>query len=187
MHKVSHVTTALFLLAVLPACSGGGITPFAPSAAPSTPQTSPSTPVQGGAGSGTITIREFSPSPGAIMTVSDCAGTPATRRCVEQWQSTVDVLVDRDMTNAVLVMTFYDGDRLCGLSANTADIVRAGVRETFTLSSINLSSGSPVLTNAPCQLPARTTRIEVALWSDWSSWTNTLTIGLPGIYTFTES
>ena len=118
------------------------------------------------------------------MTVKDCAGTPTTRRCVEQWQSTVDVLVDRDMTNAVLVMKFYDGERLCGLTANTTDVVRAGIRETFTLSSISLSSGAPVLTNDPCQLPARTTRIELALWSDWSSWTNTLMVGLPGAYTF---
>ena len=186
MHKVSHLTSALFLLAVLPACNGGGKTPTAPSAPPSMPQISQSAPVPRGPGSGTIAIREFSPNPGATMTVSDCPGTPTTRRCVEQWRSTVDVLVDRDMTNAVLVMMFYDGDRLCGLSANTADIVRAGVRETFTLSSISLSSGSPVLTNAPCQLPTRTTRIEVALWSDLSSWTNTLTTGLPGTYTFTE-
>ena len=88
------------------------------------------------------------------------------------------------MTNAVLVMTFYDGERLCGLSANTTDVVRAGIRETFTLSSINLSGGSPVLTNDPCQLPARTTRIEVELWSDSSSWTNTLMLELPGTYTF---
>jgi hypothetical protein len=88
------------------------------------------------------------------------------------------------MTNAVLVMTFYEGDRLCGLSANTADIVRAGIPETFALSSINLSSGSPSLTNNPCQLPTRTTRINVELWSDSSSWTNTLKMELPGTYTF---
>ena len=88
------------------------------------------------------------------------------------------------MTNAVLVMRFSDGDRLCGLSADVRDLVRAGNRETFNLSSISLSSGSPTLDNSPCPLPMRTTRIDVELWSDSSSWTNTLKVGLPGTYTF---
>jgi hypothetical protein len=118
------------------------------------------------------------------LTVSDCAGGAPTRPCAEQWRSTIDVLVDRDMTYAVLVMTFYDGDRLCGLTADVRDVVRAGSRETFHLSSIYLSSGSPTLTNNPCQLPMSTTRMEVELWSDSSSWTNTLMVGLPGTYTF---
>ena len=182
MQKVTLNTAALILLAVLTACSGPSrMTPTAPSASSAPP---PVLPVPSGTGSGTMTIRELSPSPGTTLTVSDCAGTPTARRCAEQWRSTVDVLVDRDMTNAVLVMTFYEGDRLCGLSANTADLVRAGIPETFALSSIHLSSGSPSLTNNPCQLPTRTTRIKVELWSDSSSWTNTLKMELPGTYTF---
>jgi hypothetical protein len=88
------------------------------------------------------------------------------------------------MTYAVLVMTFYDGDRLCGLTADVRDVVRAGSPETFNLSSIYLSSGSPTLTNNPCHLPIRTTRMAVELWSDSSSWTNTLKMELPGGYTF---
>jgi hypothetical protein len=88
------------------------------------------------------------------------------------------------MTYAVLVMTFYDGDRLCGLTADVRDVVRAGSAETFNLSSIYLSSGSPTLTNNPCDLPIRTTRMAVELWSDSSSWTNTLKMELPGGYTF---
>jgi hypothetical protein len=184
MEKVSHVTSGLILLAVLPACSGaGGMTPTAPSAPPPTAQTSQSRPVPRGPGSGTIEVREFSPSPGATLPVSDCAGAP-TRPCAEPWRSTIDVVIDRDMTFAVLVMRFYDGDRLCGLTADVRDVVRAGSRETFTLSSIYLSSGSPTLTNNRCQLPVRTTRMEVELWSDSSTWTNTLKVGLPGTYTF---
>ena len=187
MHRCSLPVAAV--LAVVSAGCGSNSTPTAPSAPPATSQPSPSTPSPStpesrGPGHGTITIREFSPSPGATLTVSDCAGGAATRPCAEQWRSTVDVLVDRDMTYAVLVMTFYDGDRLCGLTADVRDVVRAGGRETFNLSSIYLSSGSPTLANNPCQLPMRTTRMEVELWSDSSSWTNTLTMGLPGAYTF---
>jgi hypothetical protein len=112
--------------------------------------------------------------------VSDCAGRP----CVERFRSSVDVVVDRDMTNAVLVMRFYDGDRLCGLTADTRDVVRAGKPESFALSSIRLASGAPSLDNSPCPLPLRTTRLEVELWSDWSTWSNTLKMGLPTEYTF---
>ena len=88
------------------------------------------------------------------------------------------------MTNAVLVMRFYDGDRLCGLTADTRDVVRAGTPESFALSSIRLASGAPSLDNSPCPLPLRTTRLEVELWSDWSTWSNTLKMGIPGEYTF---
>jgi hypothetical protein len=185
MQKVSHVTSGLILLIVLPACNGaGGMTPTAPSAPALTAQTSQLTPVPRGPGSGTIEVREVSPSPGSTLTVSDCGGGAAARPCAERWRSTIDVIIDRDMTYAVLVMTFYDGDRLCGLTADVRDVVRAGSRETFTLSSIYLSSGSPTLTSNPCQVPMRTTRMEVELWSDSSTWTNTLKVGLPGTYTF---
>ena len=88
------------------------------------------------------------------------------------------------MTNAVLVMRLYAGDTLCGLSADVRDVVRAGSPESFALSSIYLSSGDPTLTSNPCALPMRTTRMEVELWSDSSSWTNTLQVGLSGEYTF---
>ena len=181
MHRLALPVAAV--LAVVSAGCSSNSTPTVPSAASATSPPSPSTPMRG-PGSGTIVIRELSPSPGATLTVSDCAGGAPTRPCAEQWRTTVDVLVDRDMTYAVLVMTFYDGDRLCGLTADVRDVVRAGSRETFNLSSIYLSSGSPTLANNPCQLPMRTTRMEVELWSDSSSWTNTLKIEFPGTYTF---
>jgi hypothetical protein len=104
-----------------------------------------------------------------------------TRPCADQWRSTIDVQVDREMTYAVLVVRFYDGATLCGLSANTIDVLPRDRPVTFDLSSIWLSGGG---LTTPCQLPTRTTRMEVELWSDSSSWTNTLMMGLPGTYTF---
>ena len=88
------------------------------------------------------------------------------------------------MTHAVLVVTFFDGDRLCGLAGAIRGVVRAGSPETFTLASIQLARGAPSLDSNPCPLPMRTTRMEVELWSDSSTWTNTLKVGLPGEYTF---
>ena len=87
------------------------------------------------------------------------------------------------MTNAVLVVRFYDGATLCGLSANTRDVLPADNSVTFDLSAI-LLSGEYSLAQ-PCQLPTRTTRMEVELWSDSSSWSNTLMKGISGAYTFT--
>jgi hypothetical protein len=155
-------------------------TPTAPSGPPATSRPSPSTPVSSGPGQGTITIREFSPSPGATLTVRACPSGAVTRPCADQWRSTIDVHVNREMTNAVLVVRFYDGVTLCGLSANTLDVLPPDRAVTFDLSSIWLSGFG--LT--PCQLATRTTRMEIELWSDSSSWTNTLMMELPGTYTF---
>jgi hypothetical protein len=88
------------------------------------------------------------------------------------------------MTNAVLVMLFYDGDKLCGLSASTLDVLPPGRPVTFDLSSIWLDEPDSGSVATRCPLPTRTTRMEVVLWSDWSSWTNTLMTGLPLTYTF---
>jgi hypothetical protein len=150
-------------------------------ASPATSQPSSSTPASSGPGHGTITIRELSPSPGATLTVRACPSGAVTRLCADQWRSTIDVQVDREMTYAVLVVLFYDGATLCGLSANTLDVLPPDRLVTFDLSSIWLSGGGLA---TPCQLPMRTTRIEVVLWSDSSSWTNTLMMGFPGTYTF---
>jgi len=174
-----------FVVALAFAAAGCGDSVARSPVAPSpTPLPAVPSPPPRGPGSGTLTIREFSPNPGATLTVSDCTGSSSARPCAEQWRSTIDVLVDREMTYAVLVVTFYDGDRLCGLSADIRDVVRAGSQETFALSSIWLASGAPSLDTNPCPLPFRTTRMEAELWSDSSTWSNTLKVGLSGEYTF---
>ena len=182
MHRLALPVAAV--LTVVSAGCGSNSTPTAPSAPPATSQPSPSTPVRG-PGSGTIIIRELSPSPGATLTVRACSypGAP-TRSCADQWRSTIDIQVDREMTNAVLVMLFYDGERLCGVSANTLDILPPNRPVTFDLSSIWLDDPNGGGLTPRCQLPTRTTRMEVVLWSDSSSWTNTLMTGLPLTYTF---
>ena len=94
-------------------------------------------------------------------------------------------MVDREMTNAVLTAHFYDGQTRCGYGAGTLDMVPAGERVSFSVARIFLSDEFGSFA-APCRLPATTNRIEVELWSDASSWTNTLRQEFATAYTFSE-
>jgi hypothetical protein len=84
------------------------------------------------------------------------------------------------MTNAVLTLSFYDADRLCGYGANTSDIVPAGSLVSFTIDRIYLSDEYALV--HPCELPAATNRMRVE--SDSSLWTTTLRAEFDNAYTF---
>jgi hypothetical protein len=88
------------------------------------------------------------------------------------------------MTWAVLTVRFYDGQAKCGYGASTLDLVPADTRVSFSVDRIFLSDERSLL--QPCQLPFSTNRIEVELWSDSSTWTNTLIQVFEGGYTFSE-
>jgi hypothetical protein len=184
--KTTFLTTSSILLA-LAACSGRTIVPVAPSALPAVSAPAAPAAPAGGPGSGTIAIREVSPGAGAVLPVKrDCVTGRTTRVCADAWRGTFDVLVDREMTNAVLTVSFYDGQTKCGYAANTMEVVPAGTRVSFTIDRIYLSDEFGTFAS-PCRLPAMTSRIAVELWSDWSSWTNTLVQDFSGIrYTFQE-
>jgi hypothetical protein len=186
MQRTWHLTTGLIFLVTFSACGGtGGVTPIGPSAAG--PPPTPPSPVTQGQGHGTITIREFSPRSGATLAVHDgCGSGRVTHRCADNWRGTLDVVVDREMTYPVLVVRFYDGARLCGYGANTRNVVPADTSVSFDVSLIWLSDEFGTFTQ-PCQLPATTTRMVAELWSDSSSWSNTLIQELPAAtYTFAE-
>jgi hypothetical protein len=182
--KSPQVSLALILTAVLYGCSGpDGTSPLVPTPiAPSAP-VAPSAP-RGGPGTGTIAIRALSPALGTTLAVeSRCPAGSVTRVCTDQWRGTFNVTVDREMTNAVLTVSFYDRDTICGYSAGTVDILPAGTPVSFTPQRIVLSDEFGTF-KQPCQLPATTDRIEVELWSDSSTWTNTLIQEFEGGYTF---
>jgi hypothetical protein len=105
--------------------------------------------------------------------------------CTEQWRGTFDVMVDREMANAVLNVRFYDGQTLCGYGTTGLDILPAGATVSLTADRIALSDAFGTL-QRPCRLPVTTNRIEVVLWSDHGNWTNTLTQVFEGGYTFFE-
>jgi hypothetical protein len=173
----------LILIGVLSACGRFDTsTPITPSQTP----VMPALPGPPGPGHGTIAVRQLSPAAGATLAVeSDCPAGRVTRLCTESWQGTFDVTVDRDMTYAVLTVSFYNGDKRCGYGAGTLDIVPAGSRVSFTVTRIVLSDEFGTFV-APCPLPARINRMEATLWSDLSSWSNTLTQGFETAYTFAE-
>ena len=182
MHRFLPLAAAV--VAVMSAGCSSSRTPTAPSgpSAPSAPIQPAGTPAAYSAsGQGTITIGELSPGPGATLTVRQCPSETGTRPCADQWRTSIVVQVDREMTYPVLVARFYDGSTLCGLSANTLDVLPPYRPVTFHLSSIWLSGGDLA---TPCRLPMRTTRMEVELWSDFSSWNNTLMVAVPGTYSF---
>ena len=182
MKNTTHAPLALILVAVLSACSESDTRmPIAPSApvAPSAPS-APAPPR--GPGTGTIAIRELTPAAGTTLAVLDCPAGSVTRICTEQWRGIFDVMVDREMTNAVLTVSFYDGQRICGYGADTSNLVPAGERVSFTVSWIVLSDDRTL--RQPCQLPTTTNRIEAELWSDSSTWTNTLVQVFEQSYTF---
>jgi hypothetical protein len=183
MKSTKRVPLALILM-VFSACSGPDEpTPTAPSA-PSVPSSPvPPIPPTRGPGSGTIAIHELSPALGATLAVqSDCP--PGQLLCTDKWQGTFDVTVDRAMTNAVLTVSFYDGQTKCGYGAGTLDIVPAGERVAFNVHWLVVQDR---FLAEPCRLPAITNRIEVVLWSDASSWTNTLIQVFEGGYTLSDS
>lgn len=185
MKRTTHAPLALVLMAVLSACSElDRSTPIAPSApvAPIAPPTGG--PGPRGPGTGTIAIRELSPAPGTTLAVqSHCPAGSVTRMCTDLWRGTFDVTVDREMTNAVLTVSFYNGQTICGYGANVLDIVPTGERVSFSVGRIVLSDEFGTFAQ-PCPLPATTNRIEVELWSDLSTWTNTLVQVFENPYTF---
>jgi hypothetical protein len=185
MKSSTHVLGPLILMAVLSACGkSDGSAPFAPSltAAPSAPPAVPGA----GPGTGTVAISELSPAPGTTLAVHNrCSAGSVTRVCTDQWRGTFDVTVDREMTSAVLTVSFYDGQTICGYGAATLDLVPANSRVSFTVKRIVLSDEFGTF-KQPCRLPATTNRIHAVLWSDLSTWTNTLIQIFEGGYTFSE-
>ena len=184
-----HAIAGLIFLITANACTGmNNGTPTGPSAPPASFQpTSPSNEVTPASGRGTIAGRRFSPGPGATLAVHDnCLSGSVTRRCTNDWHGTLDVVVDREMTYPVLVVSFYEGSKLCGYAAGTRDVVPADIPVSFDLSRIVLSDEFGTFTQ-PCQLPLTTTRLVAQLWSDSSSWSNTLMQELPATtYKFAE-
>jgi hypothetical protein len=108
---------------------------------------------------------------------------PGQRMCTDKWHGTFDVTVDREMTNAVLTVSFFDGQTKCGYGAGVLDVVPADERVSFSVEWVVLSDQWLA---QPCRLPATTNRIEAELWSDFSTWTNTLIQVFDGGYTFSE-
>jgi hypothetical protein len=189
MRRTWRITLGAFVLGALSACNeSSGVTPIGPSSSTPPPASASPPPLLPGSGigRGTVAIRELNPGVGATLRVrNDCLNVRATVLCTESWRGIFDVLVDRDMTNAVLTAGFYDGNTICAYAAGTADLIPAGSLVSLTMTRIQLSDHTGKALG--CQLPAITNRIKVELWSDSSSWSNTLIQEfVNNTYTFSE-
>ncbi len=183
----AKAVTMLIVILVFSACGDSDkATPTGPSAPSAPSPTVPSPPPTSGQGAGTIAIRELSPAAGTMLTVeSNCPGGDVRSPCINGWRGTFDVTVDREMTWPVLTVRFYDGQTICGYGASARKFLPAGTRVSFTAETIALSDTFGTF-KQPCRMPAITNRIEVELWSDSSSWTNTLIQDFEGGYAFSE-
>ena len=187
VQRGKRVAVGVMLLALVSGCGSDTTPPTAPSLPPvePTPAPAPPAPPSAGPGQGTIVIGGLTPAGGATLAVqSECPAGRVTRVCTDNWRGTFEVTLDREMTYAVLTVTFYDGETKCGYGANTMDVVPVDTRVSFTVERIFLSDEFG--TFAPCRLPATANRIRVELWSDSSSWTNTLIQDFAMAYTFSE-
>jgi hypothetical protein len=125
-----------------------------------------------------------SPGPGASLLVGECRFGDVTRTCVDDWQGTFDVSLDREMEWAVLTVGFFDGGVSCGYAAAVQERILPGQTVAFRPSRISLSDEFGSFPT-PCSLPATTTRMVAVLWSD-ADWTTQLTQEFLGSYIFTR-
>ena len=83
---------------------------------------------------------------------------------------TVDLVLNRDIPEAIVTVGFYDGSVRCGSAFGPQVTGAAGGRESLSISTVYLryevdeGDGSPKTTVQPCQIPATTTRIVVEVW-----------------------
>jgi len=186
MKRPFLVAAGLALSVLVNACGDDGPTPTAPTGPPSTDAAAPTPPPPGFTprppANGTITMTGSSPGPGASLPVGECLFGNVTRTCVDDWQGTFNVSLDREMEWAVLTVGFFDGGVSCGYAAAVQERILPGQPAVFRPSRISLSDEFGSFPR-PCPLPATTTRMVAVLWSD-ADWETQLTQEFPGSYIF---
>jgi hypothetical protein len=128
--------------------------------------------------SGDIRLGSVTHSSGSTLVMQDCGpswtGIAGNHVCNEDWRGAFDVVLDRDVSDTTLLVSFFDGAERCG------DIYASG--QAFTAHRARLVSTSSALyfTYEPegyenlsvvqrCTLPRTTTRLVVTLWSRHSA------------------
>ena len=171
---IRRIAPAILAVASVAGCGGGGVT---------TPTSLPPPRPDPTSVSGEITIASISPEPGATVHVRPCAeGSP--RFCADHPQVTLEVLVDQDIPNAVLTISFGG----CGSAWTAVTSLTAGVRTPLGTSVIDLSDDGPLHDGSDatlfCELPAVSTRMFVSLWRSGQPATPLLTRVFPHTYVF---
>ena len=155
------------------ACSGGPTVPSSfpappPSSSSPPPPAPPSEPVL----TGELSVTSISPPPEGHLAVWDCDPTlpmslvrPAHQigMCSDGFRASVDVLVPRDISSAMVEIFFRDArGSLCAYASSGRTALQADVRTRFETTSLDLSD-HPAIPLLCAALPFTTTTMAVVL------------------------
>ena len=141
MRLFTHAVAALTLIAIS-ACGGSPSSPTAPIVpfAGPLPPSGPTPAVR----NGEITLVAANPAPGGRVTLGSCPegfnrpnhAPTAQLFCSDDLRMTFDVVVDRDIPNAMLSLTFSDGYQDCAFATSPRLALTAGGRVSAAASSV---------------------------------------------------
>jgi hypothetical protein len=159
--------TAVLTLFVLAGCDGPSSliavapSPIAP--APTSPQ-----PL-----GGEIRLVTVTHPAGRTLLLEECGpswtGIRGTHLCNDEWRGTFEVLLDDDLTNAIVTVSFFDGDERCGLIYVPDHTFAAGRERLVSTSTAIYFTYEPEGYDSPalvqrCEVPRTTTRLVVEVW-----------------------
>jgi hypothetical protein len=133
-----------------------------------------------------ITIDSITPPTGATLGLDACPGVDPSGLCTDRLQVTFSVLPDRDLAQARISVTFYEGDlrgRQCALARTEVRDLSAGTRVSMSLSRVEMILAGDGPRRAPaCELPATTHVMRATLVQDPEQRSHSQDFGY--VYTF---
>jgi hypothetical protein len=178
MKRARCLPIAIMALASVTGCDSIG-----PELAPTQPSSQAPAPGPAATVNGEIIITSISPAPGGTVRARACAPGSA-RFCADQAQMAFDVVVDQDIPNAVLTVSF----ERCAIASTPVTALSAGQRIAMSTSVLDLSDDGPLHDGVGaalfCALPAVTTTMTVSLWRSGEPARPLMTRKFPNGYTF---
>lgn len=122
---------------------------------------------------GEIQVGAVTHPAGSTLTVHDCGpswtGIAGNHVCTEEWQAAFDIVVDRDMRNAAITVTFEGPSGRCG------EVIVTGQSFTANRERLVSTANALYMTYEPegynnlsvtqrCSLPTTTQKLVVQLW-----------------------
>ena len=133
-----------------------------------------------------IAIASIAPADGSTLRVDACPEQEPQGLCTDDLRVTFSVLPERDLAQARISVTFYEGDlrgRQCATATSeTLDLI-AGRRASMTVSRVDLIlGGDAAARTAACELPATTHVMRATLVQDPNQRSHSEDFG--SVYTF---
>lgn len=170
--------SAICLLAVgalvaFPACGGSPTGPSLP--APTTSLALPPAPPQPVNLTGKIIVRSITPESGSTVLVRDCGSFTTARDrnrpahsmniCSNEPGVTVEVLVDQDISDAIVAVDFAFEKEVCGRARTQPLALKSGISTVVTTSRFSMFTTTPYgePEYVSCGLPTSTTQMIVSL------------------------